>query len=376
MEVLELPKVLERLASHASSAGGAALCRRLQPAEDIVDAKRLLDETEAAWKLSVRRGSPAFAGISDCSESLARACLGGVMSLRELLCVAALLRSAAATADYNSEGRDDERTCLDTRFNRLYQNRYFEQKIELSIAGEDHLADGASPELADLRRQIRAQEQKVRDILQHLVVSAGKYLQEGLVTQRGGRFCVPVKSEHKADVPGIVHDTSASGATLFVEPAAVVELGNDLRELDFDERHEIQRILLAFSDRLRPLLPQLEEAYLFLARIDFLRAKARVAVELDASVPTLHPEPRIEWLDARHPLLYLQKKDGVIPFSLQLNTQSSRILIISGPNAGGKSVLLKAVGLIQYMLQCGMPVPLRPTSECGMFGSVFIDIGD
>jgi DNA mismatch repair protein MutS2 len=160
----------------------------------------------------------------------------------------------------------------------------------------------------------------------------------------------------------------------------VVELGNDLRELEFDERHEIQRILLAFSDRLRPLLPQLDEAYLFLARIDFLRAKARVAVELNASVPILHPEPRIEWMDARHPILYLQKKDDVVPFSLQLSTTNSqlptKILIISGPNAGGKSVLLKAVGLIQYMLQCGMPVPLRPTSECGMFRSVFIDIGD
>ena len=161
----------------------------------------------------------------------------------------------------------------------------------------------------------------------------------------------------------------------------MVELGNDLRELDFDERHEMQRILLTFSDRLRPLLPQLDEAYRFLARIDFLRAKARVAVELGASVPILHPDPRIEWMDARHPILYLQKKDAVVPFSLSLSPftshlSPSRILIISGPNAGGKSVLLKAVGLIQYMLQCGMPVPLRPTSECGLFGSIFIDIGD
>ncbi len=157
----------------------------------------------------------------------------------------------------------------------------------------------------------------------------------------------------------------------------MVELGNDLRELDFDERHEIQRILLSFSDRLRPLLPQLDEAYRFLARIDFLRAKARVAVELNACVPILHPEPRIEWMDARHPILYLQKKDGVVPFNLALNgSTGQRILIISGPNAGGKSVCLKAVGLIQYMLQCGMPVPLRPTSECGLFGSIFIDIGD
>ena len=231
MEVLELPKVLERLAAHASSAGGAALCRRLYPAEDIADAARLLEETEAALELSRRRGYPAFAGISDCGESLARAELGGVMSLRELLCVAALLRSAAATADYNTGDRDEIRTCLDSRFNRLYINRYFEEKIELSIAGEDRLSDAASPELSELRRQIRTQELKVRDILQHMLVSAGRYLQEGIITQRGGRFCVPVKSEHKADVPGIVHDTSASGATLFVEPMSVVTANNKVAEL-------------------------------------------------------------------------------------------------------------------------------------------------
>jgi DNA mismatch repair protein MutS2 len=200
------------------------------------------------------------------------------------------------------------------------------------------------------------------------------------VTIRDGRPVIPLLTTHRRKLKGLIQDESATRQTAFVEPAEVVELGNDLRELEFDERHEIQRILLAFSDRLRPLLPQLDEAYRFLARIDFLRAKARVAVELNASVPNLHPDPRIEWMDARHPILYLQKKDGVVPFNLGLTgvdgANGQRILIISGPNAGGKSVLLKAVGLIQYMLQCGMPVPLRPTSECGMFGSIFIDIGD
>ena len=204
------------------------------------------------------------------------------------------------------------------------------------------------------------------------------------MTIRDGRPVIPLLTTHRRRMKGLIQDESATRQTAFVEPQEVVELGNDLRELDFDERHEVQRILLNFSERLRPLLPQLEEAYRFLARIDFLRAKARVAVELDACVPVLHPDPRIAWLEARHPLLYLQKREGVVPFDLQLAGDSgdtssgspARILIISGPNAGGKSVLLKAVGLIQYMLQCGMAVPLRPTSECGLFGSISIDIGD
>lgn len=246
---------------------------------------------------------------------------------------------------------------------------------------DDHgeLYDNASPALAEIRR---TKARKAAEVDAQVGSALARAKREGWapegaeVTIRDGRPVIPLLTTHRRKMRGLIQDESASHQTAFVEPSEVVELGNDLRELDFDERHEIQRILLTFSDRLRPLLPQLEEAYRFLARIDFLRAKARVAVELNAAVPLLHPEPRIEWLDARHPILYLQKKDGVIPFSLQLDSQSSRILIISGPNAGGKSVLLKAVGLIQYMLQCGMPVPLRPTSECGLFSSVFIDIGD
>lgn len=250
---------------------------------------------------------------------------------------------------------------------------------------DDHgeLYDNASPALAEIRR---TKTRKAAEVDAQVNSALNRAKREGWapegaeVTIRDGRPVIPLLTTHRRKIRGLIQDESATHLTAFVEPSEVVELGNDLRELEFDERHEIQRILLAFSDRLRPLLPQLDEAYRFLARIDFLRAKARVAVELNASVPQLHREPRIEWLDARHPILYLQKKDGVIPFSLNLSTADAslptKILIISGPNAGGKSVLLKAVGLIQYMLQCGMPVPLRPTSECGIFGSVFIDIGD
>ncbi len=253
---------------------------------------------------------------------------------------------------------------------------------------DDHgeLYDNASPALAEIRRTKARKTAEVDAQISHTLARAkreGWAPSDAEVTIRDGRPVIPLLTTHRRKIRGLIQDESATRLTAFVEPSEVVELGNDLRELDFDERHEIQRILLTFSDRLRPLLPQLDEAYRFLARIDFLRAKARVAVELNASVPILHPEPRIEWMDARHPILYLQKKDEVVPFNLVLNSLNSsnsmnspRILIISGPNAGGKSVCLKAVGLIQYMLQCGMPVPLRPTSECGIFGSIFIDIGD
>lgn len=276
------------------------------------------------------------------------------------------LRNVAVEVELGYGGKASQLNVINSRLGQL-------------IDDHGELYDNASPALAEIRRTKARKAAEVDAQVNSALARAKRegWAPEGAeVTIRDGRPVIPLLTTHRRKMRGLIQDESASRQTAFVEPSEVVELGNDLRELDFDERHEIQRILLAFSDRLRPLLPQLEEAYRFLARIDFLRAKARVAVELDASVPTLHPEPRIEWLDARHPLLYLQKKDGVIPFSLQLNTQSSRILIISGPNAGGKSVLLKAVGLIQYMLQCGMPVPLRPTSECGMFGSVFIDIGD
>lgn len=262
----------------------------------------------------------------------------------------------------------------------------------------DHgeLHDNASPALAEIRRTKARKAAEVEAQVNSALARAKRegWAPEGAeVTIRDGRPVIPLLTTHRRRMKGLIQDESATRQTAFVEPQEVVELGNDLRELDFDERHEVQRILLNFSERLRPLLPQLEEAYRFLARVDFLRAKARVAVELNASVPTLHPEPRIEWLEARHPILYLQKKEGVVPFDLDLSghagftsdtrnsrnsreTRNSRILIISGPNAGGKSVLLKAVGLIQYMLQCGMAVPLRPTSECGIFGNISIDIGD
>ncbi|MBR3783296.1 MAG: Smr/MutS family protein [Bacteroidales bacterium] len=275
------------------------------------------------------------------------------------------LRNEAVEVELGYGGKSSQLNIINSRLGQL-------------IDDHGELYDNASPALAEIRRTKARKAAEVDAQVNHTLARAKRegWAPEGAeVTIRDGRPVIPLLTTHRRKIRGLIQDESATRQTAFVEPSEVVELGNDLRELEFDERHEVQRILLAFSDKLRPMLPQLEEAYRFLARIDFLRAKARVAVELNASVPILHAEPRIEWMDARHPLLYLQKKDGVVPFSLSLG-EGQRILIISGPNAGGKSVCLKAVGLIQYMLQCGMPVPLRPTSECGLFGSIFIDIGD
>ena len=275
------------------------------------------------------------------------------------------LRNMAIEIELGYGGKQSQLNTIDSRLGQLINDH-----------GEIH--DNASPTLAEIRR---TKARKAAEVDAQIAGTLARAKREGWapenaeVTIRDGRPVIPLLTTHRRKIRGLIQGESATRQTAYIEPNEVVELNNDLRELDFDERHEIQRILIAFSDHLRPLLPQLEEAYLFLARIDFLRAKAKVAIEMNASIPTLHPTARIDWLDARHPLLYLQKHDSVVPFDMSLNADK-RILIISGPNAGGKSVCLKAVGLIQYMLQCGMAVPLRPTSECGLFSHIFIDIGD
>lgn len=312
------------------------------------------------------------------------------LSLRTIRdCYRFLVSDQAASASSPDHFKYPELANLAVEVELGYGGKSSQLNVINSLLGrliDDHgeLYDNASPALAEIRRTRARKSAEVQAQVAGALARAKRegWAPEGAeVTIRDGRPVIPLLTTHRRKMRGLIQDESASRQTAFVEPAEVVELGNDLRELDFDERHEVQRILLAFSDRLRPLLPQLVEAYRFLARIDFLRAKARLALSLDAAVPVIHPEPRIDWLDARHPLLYISKKDGVVPFSLQLSADDrqappQRILIISGPNAGGKSVLLKAVGLIQYMLQCGLPVPLRPSSECGIFSSVFIDIGD
>ncbi len=252
------------------------------------------------------------------------------------------------------------------------------KEISKIIDDKGEIYDNASDELYAIRRQIQRKRGEVDGQINRSLSRAkreGWAPDNAEATIRNGRLVIPMLDTHRRKIKGIIQDESATRQTAYLEPAEVVELNNDLRELEFAEHHEIQRILMLFSDRLRPEIPALKEAYRFLATIDFLRAKARLAITMQAGLPIVAPQPQLQWQSARHPLLYLSKGDAVVPFDMQLTAQQY-ILIISGPNAGGKSVCLKAVGLIQYMLQCGLLVPCRETSEFGIFGSLFIDIGD
>lgn len=262
------------------------------------------------------------------------------------------------------------------------------QKVELDpslsktlaklIDDKGEIYDNASDTLLDIRREIAKKRSDVDNQINRQLARAkreGWAPENGEVTIRNGRLVIPMLDTHRRKIRGLIHDESATRQTAFLEPSDVVELNNDLRELEFAERHEIQKILAQFTDRLRPQLTQLINAYWFLARIDFIRAKARFALTLRAGRPIVDSIAKINWLDARHPLLFLAHKGDIVPFNITLD-DTHHILIVSGPNAGGKSVCLKAVGLIQYMLQCGMLVPCRETSEFGIFDDIFIDIGD
>ena len=271
------------------------------------------------------------------------------------------------------------------RYPMLYQlatrvewNAAIGKALNKIVDDKGEVYDNASDTLLDIRRQMTKKRNEVDIRISRQLARAkheGWAPENAEATIRNGRMVIPMLDTHRRKIKGLIHDESATRQTAYVEPSEVVELGNDLRELEFAERHEIQKILAQFTDWLRPQLDALVNAYWFLARIDFIRAKARFALTLHAGRPIVDSIAKINWLDARHPLLYLKLKEKVVPFNIELDDQA-HILIVSGPNAGGKSVCLKAVGLIQYMLQCGMLVPCRETSEFGIFDSIFIDIGD
>ena len=271
------------------------------------------------------------------------------------------------------------------RYPMLYQlatrvewNAAIGKALNKIVDDKGEVYDNASDTLLDIRRQMTKKRNEVDIQISRQLARAkheGWAPENAEATIRNGRMVIPMLDTHRRKIKGLIHDESATRQTAYVEPSEVVELGNDLRELEFAERHEIQKILAQFTDWLRTQLDALVNAYWFLARIDFIRAKARFALTLHAGRPIVDSIAKINWLDARHPLLYLKLKEKVVPFNIELDDQA-HILIVSGPNAGGKSVCLKAVGLIQYMLQCGMLVPCRETSEFGIFDSIFIDIGD
>ena len=373
IRTLELPAVLELLARHAVSDEARARCLRLRPATDAAAVEHLLDETDAAKTRLGLHGSPSFAGVKDVSQALDRADHGGVLNTRELLDVAGVLTAARRVSDYDAE-RQGEATAIDRLFSALHVNRYLEDKIRGAILDEETIADTASPELADIRRNMRAAASKGRQILQRIISSPSyaKVLQEALITQRDGRFVVPVKAECKGSLPGLVHDISSSGATLFVEPMGVVQANNELKELQAREEKEIDRVLRILSGECAAQRENILYDYDLLVQLDTIFARAQLSYAMDAGRPLVRKRGGIDLKRARHPLLDPAK---AVPVTVALGGAYDT-LVITGPNTGGKTVTLKTLGLLCLMAQCGLHIPAGDQSAVQVFDRVLADVGD
>ena len=372
IRVLELPRLLTMLERHAVSAEAKARVQRLAPADDYGEVSRLLDETDAARKMILLRGSPTFAGVKPVAEPLGRAERGGALNTRELLDIAGVLANARRVRDYYRE--DDEGTVIDRMFLALHPNRFLEEKITSAILDENEIADTASAELAEIRRHKRAAAAKGRQILQRIISSPSyrSVLQDALITQRGGRFVVPVKAECRGELPGLVHDTSSSGATLFIEPMGVVQANNELKELEAKEEKEIDRILYALSSEAAGFSRDILWDYDLLVRLDLIFARGELSCEMNAMRPALRKDGSVYLRHARHPLLDPAK---AVPIDIELG-RSFDTLVITGPNTGGKTVSLKTLGLLCLMAQCGLHIPSDDRSEVSIFTAVLADIGD
>ena len=369
---LELNQVLAMLADCAGSEGGKEACLKLRPTSDLEEVERMLGQTTAASELSTRKGYPAFASAADVSASLERADRGGSLQPKELLQIGGILRCTRSVKGYISE--DDQETVLDELFRALTPNKYLEDRILGAILSEEEIADTASPELADIRRHMRIQAGKIRDSLQKVISSPAysKFLREPIITIRQGRYVVPVKSECKNDVPGLVHDVSATGSTYFVEPMSAVNANNALRELELKEKKEIERILAELSAEAAAHAEDINLDYTMLVQLDVIFAKAKLAFQMRAWAPIMNDKGRVELRNARHPLIDPKK---VVPISLRLGSDFDT-MIITGPNTGGKTVTLKTIGLLTLMAECGLHVPAGDGSVLSTFDAILADIGD
>ena len=372
-KALELDKILEMVAEECSSQDGAQLARELEPVHTAAEAQWLLGETDAAFVAMAKYGAPSFYGMKNVTNPLRRAQAGGGLGLRELLDIGATLRTIRGLTQWWGKS-GNVTTALTPRFEVLAPNKYLEEKIFTCIVNEEEVADNASPALASIRRKIRAASQRVRDQLDKLIHSQAhqKHLQESIVTQRGGRYVVPVKAEFRGEVPGLVHDTSASGATVFVEPMSVVEANNEIRVLRSDEQDEIARILLELSGEAGSFADSIIESYHYAVELDLIFAKAQVAYKMKAVVPQVGEDGKIGLHAARHPLI---AKEKVVPTDITLGVEFDT-LIITGPNTGGKTVALKTIGLLTLMAMCGLMIPAGEGSRVAVFRHILADIGD
>ena len=372
LKTLEYYEILDRLAAQAASEAAKEKCRALRPLDDHEQAQVWMDQTTDAKNLMIRQGSPGFGGIREVGAILARAGRGGTLNPRELLDVASLLQTARRALVYDAE--HEEKTTLTPIFGLLSGNRTLEEAITTAILSEEEIADGASPELLSIRRELRRISGKVRETLNRLISGErSKYLQETIVTQRNGRYVVPVKAEHRGDIPGLVHDTSSTGATVFVEPQQVVEINNQIKVLEGREEAEIERILAELSNEVALYKNAIEQDYDALVSLDFIFARAKLSFEMNAAPSVLvEGASRCRLLRARHPLL---DKDKAVPIDIAIGNDYDT-LVITGPNTGGKTVSLKTLGLLSLMAASGLHIPANEQSEIGLFEHVYADIGD
>ena len=370
--ILELPAILQMLAAQTESGMGREAALALQPSVNAEEVRRRLQETNDAARPMTLRGSPSFSGVRDIRPSLDRARLGGILNGRELLDIAGVARCARLCKAYIAEDKT-EKTSIDNLFHALRANKFLEERITTALPAEDEVADSASPDLADIRRKMRAASARAREALNKILSSPSyaKALQEPIITMRSDRYVLPVRADHKSAVPGLVHDISASGMTLFIEPMAAVKANNELRELAAREKLEIERILGELSAACAEYADDFSEDCVLLVRLDLIFAKARLSFKMDA-VPAGSTERGIVLRRARHPLLDPAK---AVPIDLTLG-EDFDTLVITGPNTGGKTVALKTIGLLAAMNQCGLHIPAADGSALPVFNHILADIGD
>ncbi|MBQ3889378.1 MAG: endonuclease MutS2 [Clostridia bacterium] len=373
LRALELPKVLEKLAVRACNDDARDEILALTPAHGLEAVEGQLRLTEDAFLFLAKYGAPSFGGLVNVSGALARAAAGALLTMKELLDIGSTLRTVRAMREWRDNSGKEERP-LDLYFDALTPNKYLEERIFSAILNEEEMSDNASPELASIRRQIKLKESSIRDRLDKIIRSASMktVLQDAIITQRNGRYVVPVKAEHRAEVAGMVHDTSSTGATVFIEPAGVVEANNDIRVLRGKEQQEIERILYELSAEAGSFQSEIKASYECGVTLNVVFCKAHLAYDMKASVPVLNDAGITDLKQARHPLIDPKK---VVPTDIRLGSDFDT-LVITGPNTGGKTVAIKTIGLLTAMAACGLMIPAAEGSRVSVVDHLLVDIGD
>lgn len=373
LRILEYDKIINMLSECALSNKGKDMCLNLKPSNNIHEVNDNLNETKESIDLVLKWGNLPLEGIRDVSDIIRRCRMGFVLSPKELLDVCDLLRCSRNLKNFMKDGAKKESfPILYDIIDSLFIIKNIEESIENTIIGEDEISDRASAKLYDIRKKIREKNSKIREKLQSMIQTYSKYLQDPIVTIRGDRYVIPVKAEYKGSVPGLVHDQSSSGSTLFIEPMAVVEMNNDIKELMLKEKIEIERILSELTQKVSQYIDEIEHNNENAAYLDFLMAKAKLSLDFNGTIPTVNDKGFINIKSARHPLI---NKEKVVPIDIRIG-DTYKALVITGPNTGGKTVTLKTAGLLTLMAMSGLAIPAKDGSEISVFKKIFADIGD